>query len=62
MDDAGAITRWGLPIVRVLNDVAAALTVGLLVLAAVALPAATGPTHAAAGGRRRPVPGTRRPR
>ncbi|WP_426564076.1 cytochrome c oxidase assembly protein [Angustibacter sp. McL0619] len=36
--DAGALTRWGLPLVRVLSDVAASLTVGLLVLAAVALP------------------------
>ena len=42
VDDAGAITRWGLPVARVLNDVAAALTVGLLVLAAVALPAGPG--------------------
>ena len=42
VDDAGAITRWGLPVARVLNDVAASLTVGLLVLAAVALPAGPG--------------------
>lgn len=37
--DPGAVTRWGLPLVRVVNDVAASLTIGLLVLAAVALPA-----------------------
>ena len=42
VDDAGALTRWGLPVARVLNDVAASLTVGLLVLAAVALPAGPG--------------------
>src|SRR5690349_14845852 len=36
--DPGALTRWGLPVARALNDVAACLTVGLLVLAAVALP------------------------
>ena len=37
--DPGAFTRWGLPLARVVNDVAASLTIGLLVLAAVALPA-----------------------
>ncbi|MGN6739009.1 CBS domain-containing protein, partial [Dyella sp.] len=36
--DPGAVTRWGLPLARVVNDVAASLTIGLLVLAAVALP------------------------
>ncbi|KQX61956.1 bifunctional copper resistance protein CopD/cytochrome c oxidase assembly protein [Angustibacter sp. Root456] len=41
--DPGAVTRWGLPLVRVVNDVAASLTIGLLVLAAVALPAAGAP-------------------
>lgn len=43
--DASAATRWGLPLARAANDIAASLTVGLLVLAAVALPtrlAATG--------------------
>ena len=38
--DPGALTRWGLPLVESLRDVAAALTVGLLALAAFALPAA----------------------
>jgi len=38
VDDPGALTRWGLPVVESLRDVAAALTVGLLVLAAWALP------------------------
>ncbi|GAB3589566.1 cytochrome c oxidase assembly protein [Angustibacter peucedani] len=36
--DPGAATRWGLPLAKVVDDVAACLTVGLLVLAAVALP------------------------
>jgi len=38
--DPGTATRWGLPVARVLTDVASSLTIGLLVLAAVALPAA----------------------
>src|SRR5215218_9644951 len=39
LGDPGAVTRWGLPLFRVLSDLSAALTVGLLVLAATALPA-----------------------
>jgi cytochrome c oxidase assembly factor CtaG/putative copper export protein len=39
IDDPGAVTRWGLPLARIVSDLAAALTVGLLVLAATALPA-----------------------
>jgi cytochrome c oxidase assembly factor CtaG/putative copper export protein len=38
LDDPGALTRWGLPIARVVTDLATALTVGLLVIAACALP------------------------
>lgn len=38
IDDPGALTRWALPLVRVLADVAAAISVGLLVLAALVLP------------------------
>lgn len=41
VDDPGAVTRWGLPIAEALRDIAAAVTVGLLVLAAWALPAGT---------------------
>src|SRR3954471_23194309 len=37
--DPGAVTRWGLPLAKVVDDVAACVTVGLLVVAAVALPA-----------------------
>ena len=36
--DPGAVVRWGLVAVRVIADLAAALTVGTLLLAAVALP------------------------
>jgi cytochrome c oxidase assembly factor CtaG/putative copper export protein len=36
--DPGAAVRWGLPLVRVLIDLAQALTIGLLVLACLALP------------------------
>lgn len=36
--DPGALVRWGLVVVRVIADLAAGLTVGTLVLAAVALP------------------------
>jgi cytochrome c oxidase assembly factor CtaG/putative copper export protein len=41
--DPGAVTRWGLPLARAVTDVAAALTIGLLVLAAVVLPPAGTP-------------------
>ncbi len=40
LPDAGAIVRWGLPIVRGLHDAAAAGTVGLLVVAATIIPEA----------------------
>jgi putative copper resistance protein D len=36
--DPGAAVRWGLPVARTVHDLAAALTIGALVLAAVALP------------------------
>lgn len=38
IQDPGAVVRWGLVAVRVIADLAAALTIGTLVLAAVALP------------------------
>ena len=38
LPDAGAIVRWGLPIVRAIHDLAAASTVGLLVVAATIIP------------------------
>ena len=38
--DPGAAVRWGLPFARTVHDLAAALTIGSLVLAAVALPEA----------------------
>ena len=40
MPDAGAIVRWGLPVVRAIHDLAAASTVGLLVVAATIIPEA----------------------
>jgi len=42
LPDAGAIVRWGLPIVRATHDLAAASTVGLLVAAATIIPEARG--------------------
>lgn len=42
LGDAGAIVRWGLPLVGVLHDLAAALTIGLLFVAAFLVP--EGPT------------------
>ncbi|MBE3075634.1 MAG: cytochrome C oxidase assembly protein, partial [Actinobacteria bacterium] len=38
LPDAGAIVRWGLPVVRVIHDLALASTVGLLVVAATIIP------------------------
>jgi cytochrome c oxidase assembly factor CtaG/putative copper export protein len=40
--DPGAVVRWGLVVVRVIADLAAALTVGTLVLTAVAFPVGKG--------------------
>jgi cytochrome c oxidase assembly factor CtaG/putative copper export protein len=41
LSDPGMLVRWGLPVVRAIHDVAAALTVGLLVLAATIVPETT---------------------
>ncbi len=38
VNDPGALVRWGLPIVRAVHDLSAAVTVGLLFLATVAVP------------------------
>ena len=40
LPDAGAIVRWGLPVVRAIHDLAAAGTVGLLIVAATIIPEA----------------------
>lgn len=56
LPDPGAVTRWGLPLARGLRDGSASLTIGLLLIAAVALPPARperagvleGPRHRAA--------------
>ena len=42
LPDAGAIVRWGLPVVRAIHDLAAASAVGLLVAAATIIPEARG--------------------
>ncbi|CAM3701064.1 cytochrome c oxidase assembly protein [Nocardiopsis rhodophaea] len=42
LPDPGALTRWGLPLSKITMDLAAALTVGLLLLAAFLLPSAKG--------------------
>jgi cytochrome c oxidase assembly factor CtaG/putative copper export protein len=44
LSDPGAVVRWGLPVVRAIHDLAAAGTVGLLVVAATIIPEARG-TH-----------------
>src|SRR5450756_1823000 len=38
LPDAGAIVRWGIPVVRAIHDLALASTVGLLVVAATIIP------------------------
>src|SRR5664280_1610733 len=40
LPDVGPLVRWGLPIVRVVHDLAAASTIGLLVVAATIIPEA----------------------
>jgi len=40
LPDAGSIVRWGLPVVRAIHDLAAACSVGLIVVAATIIPEA----------------------
>jgi len=40
LPDVGALVRWGLPVVRAIHDLAAASTIGLLVVAATIIPEA----------------------
>ena len=40
LPDVGVLVRWGLPIVRAIHDLAAATTIGLLVVAATIIPEA----------------------
>ena len=47
LSDAGPVVRWALPPIRLVHDVAAALTVGTLVLAATMVPGATRQASAA---------------
>ncbi|MHA7179193.1 cytochrome c oxidase assembly protein [Arthrobacter sp. MDB2-24] len=44
LGDPGALTRWGLPVAKVLNNTAAAATIGALVFAVVLLPRRVGDT------------------
>ena len=53
--DAGPVVRWALPVVRVVHDVAASLTVGALLLAASVIPGATSRASAAPDEPRRAV-------
>jgi putative copper resistance protein D len=41
LEDPGAVVRWGLPVVRVLHDLAAALTIGLTLLGVGLVPGRT---------------------
>ncbi|MDQ2756189.1 MAG: bifunctional copper resistance protein CopD/cytochrome c oxidase assembly protein, partial [Actinomycetota bacterium] len=41
LQDPGAVVRWGLPLVRVVHDLAASLTIGLLLVGALLLPGTT---------------------
>src|SRR4051794_33431896 len=41
LTDAGPVVRWSLPLVRVVHDVAASLTIGSLLLAATMIPGRT---------------------
>ncbi|GAA6525101.1 cytochrome c oxidase assembly protein [Intrasporangium sp. DVR] len=47
LTDAGPVVRWALPLVRLVHDLAAALTVGALLLAATMIPGATRQASAA---------------
>jgi cytochrome c oxidase assembly factor CtaG/putative copper export protein len=45
LDDPGVLVRWGLVVVRVLADLSASVTIGVLLLAAIALPSKDGDAH-----------------
>lgn len=47
LSDAGPVVRWSLPLVRVVHDVAASLTIGSLLLAATMIPGRTRAASAA---------------
>ena len=48
LGDPGALTRWGLPIARVIHDGAMTLTIGCLIFATAILPRSTKPRRATA--------------
>ena len=49
--DVGAVVRWGLPLIRTVHDVAASVTIGLLVVAALLLPGQAAPATMLRAGR-----------
>lgn len=49
--DVGAVVRWGLPLIRTVHDVAASVTIGLLVVAAFLLPGKAAPATMLRAGR-----------
>jgi cytochrome c oxidase assembly factor CtaG/putative copper export protein len=57
LPDAGGIVRWGLPIARAVHDLAAASTVGLLVVAATIIPEARNTSRRIAAARYASVSG-----
>lgn len=50
LNDAGPLVRWSLPLLRVVHDIAAALTVGVLVVATFLLPSGDGHRRATGPG------------
>ncbi|WP_411286024.1 cytochrome c oxidase assembly protein [Lapillicoccus sp.] len=51
IEDVGAVVRWGLPLLRVVHDLSASLTIGLLVVGALLLPGKGQPSVMLAAGR-----------
>ena len=49
--DVGGVVRWGLPLIRTVHDVAASVTIGLLVVAAFLLPGKAAPATMLQAGR-----------
>ena len=49
--DVGGVVRWGLPLIRTVHDIAASVTIGLLVVAAFLLPGKAAPATMLQAGR-----------
>lgn len=54
VDDAGALVRWGLPVVNVVYNISVSITIGALMLATVVVPRGAGP-RAQAGSKSGPT-------